>query len=65
MTIKLIKKDNRLFCLLRNNKESTNNNDAAAEELRKLVTETAEDEDTQSKMDAILAGLKDRDAQSE
>lgn len=60
MTIKLIKKDNRLLCLLRNNKESNTNNDLDSEELRKLVTES-EDEDTQSEMDGILSSLKDRD----
>lgn len=60
MTIKLIKKDNRLLCLLRNNKESNTNNDSDSEELQKLVTES-EDEDTQSEMDAILSSLKDRD----
>jgi len=65
MTMKLIQKDNRLMCLMRNNKES-NNSSSVAEDLRKLTTEYMdEDTDTQSKIDALLQSMNDKDAFSD
>lgn len=61
MTIKLIKKNNRMYCLIRNNKETANSS-ADSEELRKLVTETTDDADSQSRMDALLNDLNAKDA---
>lgn len=64
MTIKLIKKNNQMLCLTRNNKEITNSN-SDSEELRKLVTETTDDADTQARMDSLLNDLQSKDAFSD
>jgi len=64
MTIKLIKKNNQMLCLTRNNKEITNST-SDSEELRKLVTETTDDADTQARMDSLLNDLQSKDAFSD